>query len=294
MADTVFSTAWTRMLQDVCKSAISLFLGGVYFLLGLAAFYLFSRRNANGRAVFMCSIALMLLLAMAEVVLQIVATSMSMRLLFSAVQDFNSASFLKQQASLGRLYDIIGFVEDVVLVTNNAVADGLFAYRCYQIWGHSKLVITFPLLFLAITTALGYHTAYFNDLSDPDSHIIDSRVGFVFAIVTNLMLTGLTAGRIWWTRRELRIVGQEKFAQRYTRAISVLLESGAAYCLFLILVILAISFGRTATSGPFAILASLSYGASGQLVNIVPTVFLLRICLVVTTPDSGKVGKLFV
>lgn len=70
--------------------------------------------------------------------------------------------------------------------------------------------------------ALGYITAYRNDLGDPGSHIVDSRVGFAFAIVTNLTLTGLAAGRIWWTRRELRIVGQTKFAQRYTTAISVL------------------------------------------------------------------------
>jgi len=296
MADTLFSTAWTRMLQDVCKSAISLFLGGVYFLLGLAVFYLFSRQNTKGRVVFMCAIAVMLFLAMAELVLQIIVTSVSMRLLSSVGLDLDSVSFLKQQASLQRLYDIIVFVEDAILVTNNAVADGLFAYRCYQIWGHNKLVISPPLIFLAVTTALGYRTAYSNNLSDPNSHTMDSRVGFVFAIVTNLMLTGLTAGRIWWTRRQLRIVGEEKFAQRYTNAISVLLESGAAYCLFLILVILALSFGRTATSGPLATLASFSYGASGQLVNIVPTVFIIRICLVtVTSPSPGPgVGKLIV
>jgi hypothetical protein len=58
---------------------------------------------------------------------------------------------------------------------------------------------------------------------------MDSRIGFAFAIVTNLMLTGLTAGRIWWTRRELRIVGQENFAQRYTTAISVMSVAVSLY-----------------------------------------------------------------
>jgi hypothetical protein len=123
---------------------------------------------------------------------------------------------------------------------------------------------------------------------------MDSRIGFAFAIVTNLMLTGLTAGRIWWTRRELRIVGQENFAQRYTTAISVMcvavslhtstnidtakrLESGAAYSMFLVLVIVALSLGRTATSGPTATLASFSYGAAGQLVvsSIITLAFFL-------------------
>ncbi|KAF7364980.1 hypothetical protein MVEN_00368900 [Mycena venus] len=296
MADTVFSTAWTRMLQDVCKSAIALFLGGVYFLLGVVAFYLFSRRNTNERVIFMCAIAAMLCLAIAELVMQIIVTSFSMRLLFSAgMQDIESVSFLKQQASIEHLSDMTVFVEDLILVTNNAVADGLFAYRCYLIWGpgHNKQIIVLPLLLLLITTGLGYITVYFNDLRAAGSHSMDSRIGFAFAIVTNLVLTGLTAGRIWWTRRELRIVGQEKFAQRYTNAISVLLESGAAYCLFLVLVIIALTFGRKATSGPTATFASLAYGAAGQLVNIVPTVFIVRICLF-TGPDSQKVSKFVV
>ncbi|KAJ6584112.1 hypothetical protein DFH09DRAFT_1144296 [Mycena vulgaris] len=132
---------------------------------------------------------------------------------------------------------------------------------------------------------LGYVTVYRNAVkpvseisNDPRVHM-DSRVSFGLAIVTNLTLTGLTAGRIWWTRRQLDTLGQQKFSQRYTRAISVLMESGAAYSSIIILVILALSVGRTATTGPTAILASLSYGAAGQLVNIVPTVFIIRVCL---------------
>lgn len=295
MADTVFYFAWTRMLQDVCKSAVSLFLGGVYLLLGVVAFYLFSRRNTKGRVIFMGAIGVMLVLAMAELALQIVVTSVSMRLLFSAAQD--KISFVAQQASLEQMYDIIVFIEDVMLVTNNAVADGLFAYRCYLIWGpaYNKQVIILPAFLLLVTTALGYSTSYANNLSDPNSHIMDSRIGFAFAIVTNLMLTGLTAGRIWWTRRELRIVGQENFAQRYTTAISVILESGAAYSMFLVLVIVALSLGRTATSGPTATLASFSYGAAGQLVNIVPTIFIVRIGLFPPPEsESGNFNKFLV
>jgi len=297
MADTVFSTAWTRMLQDVCKSAISLFLGGVYLLLGVVAFYLFSRRNTKGRVIFMGAIGVMLCLAISELALQIIVTSVSMRLLYSTADNLDTISFLRQQASLEHMYNMLVFVEDLMLVTNNAVADGLFAYRCYIIWGagYNKQVIALPALLLLVTTALGFITAYSNNVLDAGSHIMDSRIGFVFAVVTNLMLTGLTAGRIWWTRRELRIVGQDKFTQRYTTAISVLLESGAAYCLFLILVIVALSYGRKATSGPTATLASFSYGAAGQLVNIVPTVFIVRLGLF-TPPDSqsGNFNKFLV
>ncbi|KAJ7244990.1 hypothetical protein B0H12DRAFT_1308171 [Mycena haematopus] len=240
----------------------------------------------------MCAIAAMLFLALAELVMQLVVTSFAMRLLFSAgTQGIETASFLKQQASLEYLYNMIVFVEDLILVTNK------FAYRCYLIWGpeYNKQVVSLPVLLLLVTTALGYVTVYANDITDPGAHIFDSRIGFVFAIVTNLVLTGLTAGRIWWTRRELQIVGQGKFTQRYTNAISVLLESGAAYCLFLIFVILALTFGRKANSGPTATFASFAYGAAGQLVNIVPTIFIVRMGLFTTPPlESQKVDKFVV
>jgi len=297
MADTVFSTAWTRMLQEVCKSSVSLFLGGIYFLLGTAAFYVFSRRDTAGRLIFMWAIGAMLCLAMAELVMQVIATSVSWRILYLATQNPEmTPSFLKQQASLSYLYNAIVCVEDLMLVANNAIADGLFAYRCYLIWGpsYNKQIITLPLLLLLVTTALGGIAAYSNNILYGGKSVVDTRIGFVFAIMTNLSLTGLTAGRIWWTQRELRIVGQDKYAKRYSTAISVLLESGILYCVFLILVILALSYGRHATSGLAATFASLSYGASGQLVNIVPTIFIVRIGLFPPSESETEKSRKFI
>ncbi|KAJ7451578.1 hypothetical protein FB451DRAFT_1283649 [Mycena latifolia] len=269
------------MLQQVCKSAITLFLGRIYSQLAVVAFRLFSRRSTEGRAIFMSAIVVMLFLALTEIIIQLVLTSLALQSLYSAVQDAaETIAFSKHQTFFHRLFDRIGFAQDVILVTNNAIADGLFIYRCYVVWGCNKRVISLPVLLLLITTVLGYISVYRNDISNPRSHIMDTRVGFAFAIMTNLTLTGLTAGRIWWAKRQLAVVGRSKNSQRYTTAIAVLLESGAAYCLTLILVILALSAGRKATVGPAAVLASLSYGAAAELVNIIPTVFIIRVCLV--------------
>ncbi|KAK7048588.1 hypothetical protein R3P38DRAFT_2506200, partial [Favolaschia claudopus] len=303
MADTLFSSAWTRMLREVCKSAVSLFLGGVYFLLGVVAFYLFSRRSRDtpGRSIFMSAIGLMLVLAMAELAAQVVATSLSLRMLYRAVDgsllDTAVSVSQQQEASLQGIYDKIVFAEDLMLVANNALADGLFAYRCYLIWGpkYNKYIIILPCISLVITTALGGTAAYYNNIRFAGSSVVDTRIGFAFAITTNVMLTGLTAGRIWWTRRELRIVGQDKYTKRYTTAISVLVESGLAYSVFLILVIAAVSYGRHSSStdpGPLALI-SLSYGAAGQLVNIVPTAFIVRIGLFPPSETEGEKFKKF-
>ncbi|KAJ7689116.1 hypothetical protein B0H17DRAFT_1067038 [Mycena rosella] len=240
----------------------------------------------------MAAITVMLVLALTEIIVQLVLTALSMQSLYSTVQDATDTTlFSQQQASFKRLVNWFGFAEDIILVTNNAIADSLFIYRCYIVWCYNKRVISLPVFLLLITTVLGYITVYRNIIGDPDSHVVDTRVGFAFVLITNLTITGLTAGRIWWTRRQLAIVGQTKITQRYTTAISVLLESGAVYCLILIVVILALSAGRTATAGPTAIPTALSYGAASQLVNIVPTVFIVRVCLV-RNPNSEANSKL--
>ncbi|KAJ7451565.1 hypothetical protein FB451DRAFT_1283608 [Mycena latifolia] len=263
------------------SSRIHTYLTGIYSQLAVVAFRLFSRRSADGRAIFMSAIVVMLFLALTEIIIQLVLTSLALRSLYSVVQDASETiAFLRHQTSFQRLFQRIHFAQDMILITNNAIADGLFIYRCYVVWGYNKRVISLPVLLLLITTVLGYVSVYRNDISNPGSHIMDIRVGFAFAIATNLTLTGLTAGRIWWAKRQLAVVGRSKSSQRYTTAISVLLESGAAYCLTLILVILAMSAVRKATVGPAAVLAALSYGAASELVNIIPTVFIIRVCLV--------------
>ncbi|KAJ7451579.1 hypothetical protein FB451DRAFT_1283664 [Mycena latifolia] len=278
------------MLAEVCKSAITLFLGGIYSQLAVVAFRLFSRQSTEGRATFMSAIVVMLFLALTEIIIQLVLTSLALQSLYSVAQDAAETVAFLRQTSFQRLFQRIRFAQDMILITNNAIADGLFIYRCYVVWGCNKRVISLPVLLLLITTVLGYISVYRNDISNPRSHIMDIRVGFAFAIMTNLTLTGLTAGRIWWAKRQLAVVGRSKSSQRYTTAISVLLESGAAYCLTLILVILAMSAVRKATVGPAVVLASLGYGAATQLVNIIPTVFIIRVCLV-RNSETNSVHK---
>ncbi|KAJ7818507.1 hypothetical protein B0H14DRAFT_3739873 [Mycena olivaceomarginata] len=241
----------------------------------------------------MWAIAAMLCLAISELVMQIIATSVSWQMLSSAAQDLETNLLLEQQAALEYVYNRVIFVEELMLVGNKFVLNVIQAYRCYLIWGpgYNKQIIVLPVLLLLVTT--GCTAAYFNNVIYPGKSVVDTRIGFVFAVSTNLMLTGLTAGRIWWTRRELRIVGQDKFTRRYTMAISVLLESGVAYCVFLILVILALSYGRHA-NGPTTTFASIVYGAAGQLVNIVPTAFIVRIGLFPSETEAERSQKFLV
>ncbi|KAJ7288045.1 hypothetical protein C8J57DRAFT_1278855, partial [Mycena rebaudengoi] len=97
-----------------------------------------------------------------------------------------------------------------------------------------------------------------------------------FSIVTNVVLTGLTAGRIWWTRRYLRIVDKTEFMERYNTAVAMIIESAAAYLLFAILGIIA---AESSSSPSNQWWCGSVLTACGQLMNIIPMLVIVRVSL---------------
>jgi hypothetical protein len=58
-----------------------------------------------------------------------------------------------------------------------------------------------------------------NSAINPGLNVVLVSLGM---ILTNIFLTGLTTGRIWWMRRYLRAIGEKKLTQRYSTAIAIL------------------------------------------------------------------------
>ncbi|KAF8214077.1 hypothetical protein K438DRAFT_1750162 [Mycena galopus ATCC 62051] len=53
----------------------------------------------------------------------------------------------------------IVFAQDILLITNNALTDGILIRRCYVVCGKRKLVIVLPTIMVVATTILGYVSA---------------------------------------------------------------------------------------------------------------------------------------
>ncbi|KAJ7928135.1 hypothetical protein B0H13DRAFT_2311996 [Mycena leptocephala] len=95
--------------------------------------------------------------------------------------------------------------------------------------------------------------------------------------ITNLLLTGLTAGRIWWTRRHLQVISEPKLVHRYKTAIKLLFESSLLYFVIFLVYLLIDILGSPATiESP---VVALFVGASPQLMNIVPALVIVRVSL---------------
>ncbi|KAJ7913715.1 hypothetical protein B0H13DRAFT_2326103 [Mycena leptocephala] len=180
-----------------------------------------------------------------------------------------------QQVFRGQILDQPTFsrpftmILDFTIVINGLVTDSFFLYRCYVIWGLQKKVLVLPVVLILSTIIIGILGLM---------GFADIRIAYGLTIATNLVLTTLIAGRIMWIRRAASFVGLDKtLRERYNRAMGMILESGAIYCVGVIAVIAIINDPTVYNA---------AWGAMGQLMNIIPTFSLVYVGLK-NAGDSG-------
>ncbi|KAJ7367189.1 hypothetical protein DFH08DRAFT_836770 [Mycena albidolilacea] len=284
MASAFSGTDWTFVVSEITKSATALFLNGICILLAMQACYFLNRRAASGRGVLICAMIVACSFAILQMGYQVVFTAMFVRLLRSVEIAETISDRERLQGSFQHLSQVKGQWDSIIIVSNNFAADGLFIYRCYTIWNPSRYkrqIIGLPLFLLLSTTIFGIVVS----ASPPSNSAINPGGGNELSLVlvslgmisTNILLTGLTTGRIWWMRRYLRAIGEKKLTQRYNTVIAVLLESSALYLVLVLTVVLIRSIGGITATESHAISALIGLG--GQLVNLVPALVIVRVSL---------------
>ncbi|KAJ7095638.1 hypothetical protein C8R44DRAFT_890038 [Mycena epipterygia] len=277
---TVFENYWGILLNEVYTGMMGVLLYGISAVLLLVAMHLLWYRKASGSRPLLILTGVMTVLATTQFSLHVVSISLALRLVQVTVQ---SAGGTVQGSPLEHLYLAVVLSQDVVLVTNTVITDGLLFYRCFLVWGRpSRAFLVLPFLLMLGTLATGYVTSYDEDYSDSDGpYALDPRIVFTINLFTNFVLMSLTAGRIWWVTRAQRAVLGTEFSGRYNAAIAIILESGAIYCCGLVFQVVGLSIQNS-----FPMVVYLSHGMIGQLVNIVPTLIVVRVGLGHTTPTS--------
>ncbi|KAJ6485342.1 hypothetical protein C8R47DRAFT_537018 [Mycena vitilis] len=151
------------------------------------------------------------------------------------------------------------------------VADSLFLYRCYIIWGSRWKAAAVP-GFLMVLTFVASFLAIRKASASPQQSQPFEIVPYIMATTTNIILILLTAGRIWWIRRDALHVGSDyTIPSVYRSVIAMIVESGALYCATTILLI--ITYILPGTS--FIMVQA----AAMHLINIVPTLIIVRVGL---------------
>ncbi|KAJ7182843.1 hypothetical protein C8R43DRAFT_968240 [Mycena crocata] len=96
------------------------------------------------------------------------------------------------------------------------------------------------------------------------------------SVVTNVVLMALTAGRIWWIRRDASVLADCASVRRYNMVIAIILESGAIYCLSVIIYVTIVSI---LNPGNFSPLIDIFRGVVPQIMNIAPALIIVRVGL---------------
>ncbi|KAJ7367187.1 hypothetical protein DFH08DRAFT_186989 [Mycena albidolilacea] len=300
MPSAFSGTDWTFVISEIFKSATALFLNGICILLAMQACYFLNRRAASGRGVLICAMIVACSFAILQMSYQVVFTAMFVRLLRSVEIAETISDRERLQGSFQHLSQVKGQWDNIIIILNNFGADCLFIYRCYTIWNSSRYkrqIIGLPLFLLLSTTIFGIVVSVspssennaigHGRAAGGQEHIVLLLLGMIF---TNILLTGFTTGRIWWTRRYLRVIGEKNLTQRCNTVIAILLESSALYLVLTFTFLLTQCIGGAAAIESPAISALM--GAGGQLMNLIPALIIVRVSLARTIDVDPNAGSL--
>jgi len=157
--------------------------------------------------------------------------------------------------------DSVSLADDMIFVANNLIADALVIYRCYVIWNRNIFVIIPGVAGLIITSVFGW------DIQLPLPPF------FALTLATNVVITCLTAGRIWWISRPSRMQGKTDIQKRSMSALSIIIESGMIYSAFVVVLLIVEQYDN---------LDEIVVEMLRQVVGIVPTLIIVRVGLQVS------------
>jgi len=155
-------------------------------------------------------------------------------------------------------FDSVSLADDMIFVANNLIADALVIYRCYVIWNRNIFVIIPGVAGLIITSVFGW------DINLPLPPF------FALTLATNIVVTSLTAGRIWWICRRARVDGKTDAQKRSMAALSIIIESGMIYPAFVVALIVVEQYHN---------FDEVVVEMLRQVVGIVPTLIIVRVGL---------------
>lgn len=283
-----FEVRWSTMLFDVSVISTVLLLYALYVVLFLYSIHTLRRRIPGGKILLVTAWTMFVLATCSTVNLSI-ATGISMRTVYLLVQGSRDTP-----AQLVRVYHALVLVQDIILAMNNLVTDLLFLYRCYLIWGSRRRILVLPGMFIFATVVVGSITGLEYAGSITSNSSIDRRVPVGMAGITNILLMCLTAGRIWYIRRQTRPLTGQSSQKRYGTAIAIIFESGVLYSLCVIIYVISTSINSASASVSLpqqthasrTIFKGVAWAMVQIGVNIVPTLILVRVGLGRSTENT--------
>ncbi|KAG9219429.1 hypothetical protein CCMSSC00406_0005323 [Pleurotus cornucopiae] len=226
------------------------------------------------------------------------------------IMTFLSTFYAVLEPEKGLAPDHFALAAGHIYITNNIVADGIIVYRCYIVWGSKKRIVILPCILLLATAGM---PTILREEPMRLTCLRHSVLGYTFRItiqlvalslVTSIVATSLTAGRIMWISYQTKKHLGKQFAERYNMAFQVVVESGLMYSISLIIFLVVYIDGPGRDGGPsktypgqtqpintfpfFFPASYIMYVALAQIMGIVSTLIIVRVGLGVSAGDHGE------
>ncbi|KAF7341108.1 hypothetical protein MVEN_01845000 [Mycena venus] len=237
----------TELWYYVSEMWIGTFFYGIYLVLFCICIYILLHRPRN----------------LANTILLVTAISLftlsTVQTIINIITGAGDVDGVLSDETYGQLF----YADNMIYVANKLLSQTRCSqiYRCYVIWNRNIYVVILPIIMVVVTIVFGVDQA------------LPLAPFFGITLATNVLVTGLTAGRIWWMGRQVRAHLQPDMQKKYTTSMSIIVESGVIYSAGILtyLVLGAIPFTVPAQEPTTVMLA--------QLCGIVPTLLIVRVGL---------------
>ncbi|KAF9259798.1 hypothetical protein L218DRAFT_1003422 [Marasmius fiardii PR-910] len=244
------------ILYPVISTLLTYFFFGLYVPIFASAIYLLKQGEFAARGMYMTCMALLFLIATCLVAVE------TIDLIDDATREFNAVKtqnylpyieYLRHNGGKAAVLSIFYYIPP----TANIVAETMLIHRCYIIWGKLKRV-GIPLLaislsgsvlgwFGAVIVTLGITRRSMDDVDFGEGMLL---LGAIVSTSLNVIVTTLTAGRIWWVDRKSRTFRGNLPDQKLQYVIRILIESGVIYPAMMIIHLVVVNTSGDDTKPP--------------------------------------------
>ncbi|KAI3601608.1 hypothetical protein WG66_003018 [Moniliophthora roreri] len=268
-----FDSTTNILVTPIANLTVMLYVYGIYTVLFIISVHvLIHRQDHLNRVLYMFFTIALFTLASACTVVEIFSNVHQATLEFTFTKNQDWASFL---AFLNH---------DNAKTITLTIADLMLFHRCYVIWGSSKW-IAFPLIFMILSLAIceivasAFMITGISNTANPakvqlylQSNTIDTAF-WLAEMGVNIILTLLTAGRIWWITWEAWKHMGPAIKTKYNTIVAIILESGILYPIFLTTTVV---YSELADPDAYGSISFLFFIVTYQVAGIAPTLIIIR------------------